>query len=98
MWQSVFELIATLAVITNAALMVFTAGVYDDFSSVGKTFMFVGFQWACFTLQFILAAIVPDIPEAVDVQVARALITFILPQTLSKTYSLSHTLSPAPLL
>jgi anoctamin-10/anoctamin-7 len=50
-WQTIFLIISMAAVVTNAALTVFTMDTLDDYSFGLRMWIFIGFQWACFTLQ-----------------------------------------------
>jgi hypothetical protein len=71
-WQTVFTIIMVASVITNAGISVYTM---DSISAVlpleTLLWIFILFQWACFTLQAILMALVPDIPEDVEIQLKR---------------------------
>eukprot|EP01039_Chlorochromonas_danica_P004477 gene4477-4905_t len=70
-WQSIFLMISVAAVITNAALTVFTMDTLDSFSFQLRMWIFVGFQWVCFSLQMIIMAVIPDVPEEIDIQLER---------------------------
>lgn len=50
-WQTIFLIITVAAVITNAALTVFTMDTLNHFSFQLRMWIFIGFQWTCFTLQ-----------------------------------------------
>jgi len=71
MWQTIFLMIAVIAVITNAALTVFTMTVIDSWSLAWRFWVFILFQWICFVLQAFIMAIIPDIPEEIDIQLQR---------------------------
>ena len=75
-WQTVFELIATIGVITNAGLICFTMNVltknpYWSFSMYGKAWIFIGFQWVLFVSQLVVRLAVRDIPHHVEIQSGR---------------------------
>ena len=50
-WQTIFELLITAAVVTNAGLIVFTMGLIDGFTLYTRFFIFIGYQWILFTIQ-----------------------------------------------
>ena len=70
-WQVVFTILMVASVITNAGLAVYTMRSLEEKPLIVKFWVFVGFQWACFTLQAILMALVPDVPVDVEIQIAR---------------------------
>lgn len=83
-WQSIFEFVTVIAVVTNAALVVFTMTVIPDrYSFVARFWIFVGFQWFMFFLQQVLKALVPDEPYMVEVQ--RERMAFINSKVINKT-------------
>ena len=53
-WQGIFLILSIIAVITNGGLTVFTMSTFDKYKSVTKLWIFVVFQWVCFTLQVII--------------------------------------------
>jgi len=70
-WQTIFTFISIAAVITNAGLICFTMDVLDAYSNYGRLWIFVGFQWCLIGIQFIAQALVPDVPEEVEIQLER---------------------------
>ncbi len=66
------DLIIAASVVTNAALIVFTMGLVDSYTEYTRFWIFIGFQWVVFGLQYVIRASVPDVPEEVKVQVERA--------------------------
>lgn len=71
-WQIIFLLLAIVAVVTNAGLTCFTMDVFDHgFSVQFKYWVFILFQWVCFSLQATIMAVIPDIPEEIEYQLAR---------------------------
>jgi hypothetical protein len=53
-WQTIFLMLSIAAVITNAGITIFTMTVLDQFSIEFRFWVFIGFQWTCFTCQVIL--------------------------------------------
>lgn len=49
--QSIFLLLSVISVITNAGLTVFTMNTLDGYTDHVRYWIFVLFQWICFTLQ-----------------------------------------------
>ena len=70
-WQTVFELMATLAVIANAALVAFTMNIFDNYSLTFRFWLFISSQWFIFSLQTIIRIVIPDEPLQVDIQIGR---------------------------
>jgi anoctamin-10/anoctamin-7 len=70
-WQSIFSIISVAAVITNAALICFTMTVLHQYSLFGRVWIFIGFQWVLISIQYVTQAIIPDVPESVEIQLAR---------------------------
>eukprot|EP01035_Chromulina_nebulosa_P019942 gene19942-25908_t len=81
-WQTIFTILSVASVVTNAGLICFTMDVLSggsnsntqdpSYSYAGKLWIFLGFQWVMLSIQFILSAAIPDIPEQVDIQLQRA--------------------------
>lgn len=71
MWQSIFLMIAVIAVVTNAGLTVFTMSVLDDYSEVFRYWVFILFQWVVFAFQAFIMEAIPDIPEEIEIQLER---------------------------
>lgn len=70
-WQVIFLLMSIAAVITNAGLSVFTMTTFNNHSKGTRFWIFIAFQWACFTLQGAIVALIPDVPEEIDIQMKR---------------------------
>lgn len=49
--QTIFLMLSIAAVLTNAGLITFTMDVLDPLSTTNKFWVFIGFQWVCFSLQ-----------------------------------------------
>lgn len=71
-WQVIFSLVSVVSVVTNAAIVCFTMNVLDGYSYLGRTWLFIGFQWFLISVQFIISAAIPDTPESVHIQQKRA--------------------------
>mmetsp|Transcript_27752 Transcript_27752/g.59816 ORF Transcript_27752/g.59816 Transcript_27752/m.59816 type:complete len:763 (-) Transcript_27752:195-2483(-) len=69
-WLSIFQFLSTAAVVTNSALICFTMDVLP-YGAAGKLWVFIGFQWALITTQFLAQEIITDVPEEVEVQMDR---------------------------
>ena len=72
-WQSIFLLLTVASVITNAALIVFTMNDLDGYSDKFRYWIFIGFQWVCFSTQFFIMAAIPDIPESIQYHKQRSI-------------------------
>ena len=72
-WHTVMEVIMTIAVITNGALIVFTMNLLPDdpFSYSNQFWTFIAFQWGVLTIQTVIRSFVPAIPYEVDLQLKR---------------------------
>jgi anoctamin-10/anoctamin-7 len=70
-WQSIFSVVATISVITNAGIIAFTMSVLEMYSFQVRVWLFIGFQWLCFLSQFIIQVAVPDVPYEIEIQQQR---------------------------
>eukprot|EP01038_Epipyxis_sp_PR26KG_P010969 gene10969-14731_t len=70
-WQDIFGIIALAGVITNAAIVCFTMDVLYAYSTFGRAWIFMGFQWVLISVQVIIQWYIPDIPEEVEMQIER---------------------------
>ena len=70
-WQSIFELLSSIAVITNGALIIFTMNIFVDYTLATRFWIYIIFQWVIFTFQFIIRAVIPDIPKDIAIQKER---------------------------
>lgn len=71
MWQDIFLVIITAAVVTNAGLAVFTMHTFNDLDVRSRFWIFVVFQWLVFGLQQVIMAAIPDIPDEIEIQIRR---------------------------
>lgn len=69
-WLLILQMTAVIAVITNAAILCFTMGLLN-FSDVGKTWLFIGFQYVVFLSMALFAYLVDDVPPYVQIQLDR---------------------------
>jgi hypothetical protein len=74
--------VTTICVVTNAGLIVFTMEVLKMYSDMTRMWIFIGFQWALFSLQYIIQVIIPDEPLQVGIQKQRA--NFLVSKILNK--------------
>jgi hypothetical protein len=70
-WYVILELMSTAAVISNAALIVFTGSRFDNTPLAERVWYFVLIEHALFLVKYGLALAVPDVPHEVDIQLAR---------------------------
>ena len=49
----------------------FTMTTFNNFSYVNKVWLFIGFQYLCFTIQALIMAVIPDEPEIRQIQLKR---------------------------
>ena len=70
-WGAIFAVITSICVVTNAGLIVFTMEVLKMYSDMTRMWVFIGFQWALFSLQYLIAVAIPDEPLQVSIQKQR---------------------------
>ena len=70
-WGAIFSVVTTICVVTNAGLIVFTMEVLKMYSDMTRMWIFIGFQWALFSLQYIIQVYIPDEPLEVEIQKQR---------------------------
>lgn len=66
-----FLVLSVVAVVTNAGMCVYTMHELDTLSRDARFWIFIGFQWLCFALQAVIMELIPDVPEAVEIQLQR---------------------------
>lgn len=69
--QLIFTITTIAAVVTNAALVVFTMDYLDNHSLNFRFWFFCIFQWCIFGLLVILMESIPDIPTEISIQLQR---------------------------
>jgi len=70
-WQDIFLVLTIISVVTNSALTVFTMNTLNALEDWIRYWIFVLFQWVCFSLQALIMIAIPDIPEEIEIQLAR---------------------------
>mmetsp|Transcript_21771 Transcript_21771/g.36403 ORF Transcript_21771/g.36403 Transcript_21771/m.36403 type:complete len:780 (+) Transcript_21771:27-2366(+) len=70
-WLDIMQLTSIASVITNAALVVYTMDLTNNFSDVGQLWIFIGFQYTIFVIMGIFAWWVDDMPNEVQIQLDR---------------------------
>ncbi|CAE7667975.1 ANO7 [Symbiodinium microadriaticum] len=68
MWQTIFTLTASAAIVTNAAIAVFTMDIFNDRQTDVRFWFFIIYQWIVFSFQAVLMALIPDEPYAIEIQ------------------------------
>ncbi len=69
-WLEIFQIIAAASVITNSGLLCFTLRVIT-IDGIGLVWIFIGMQYFVFFVMLLAAYVIPDIPEAVSIQLKR---------------------------
>jgi len=71
-WMSIFQFLACAAVVTNAALICFTMDVlWSHYEIQFRLWIFIGFQWGLFLLQYAASELINDVPHEVLIQMQR---------------------------
>ena len=72
-WFSILEIMASISVLTNIALIVFTSvKATEGMSELGRVWIFLILEHSILCLKFLLSVLVEDTPEDVEIQHARA--------------------------
>lgn len=71
-WESILTLMATLAVVTNSALVCFTGTFLDGYPTATRWLIFVCMEHGIIILKEVLALILPDVPDEVQMQLDRS--------------------------
>merc|ERR1719223_2661538 len=69
-WQAIFDFVSTFGVLSNGAIICFTMRSFH-YTTFGKAWVFIGFQWGLLSLQYIIGALIPDVPNDVVIQLER---------------------------
>lgn len=69
-WLVILQLTAVIAVITNAGLLCYTMQLIT-FTNVGKTWLFIGLQYAILVMMMVFSYLVNDEPPYVTIQKER---------------------------
>jgi anoctamin-10/anoctamin-7 len=78
-WQSIFAILTTVSVMTNAGLICFTMDLtWETVANGGwgasdaqRLWMFIAFQWVVIGFQFVCGVYIDDVPDDVDIQLKR---------------------------
>lgn len=70
-WLVIFQLISVVSVVTNAGLICFTMDTLDEYTAIGRVWIFIGFQWALISIQFFAERVIPDEPAEAVIQIER---------------------------
>ena len=70
-WEACFGVIAALSVGTNAALMAFVTSSFSGLPKDQHVWLFIGYQYIVFGIQNVMKAMIPDVPEDVEIQIKR---------------------------
>ena len=68
-WYSIMEFMTVVAVVVNAGLIAFTAN--SPYEPVVQVWIFVGMSVLVLGVKFLIAAIIPDVPTKVTIQLKR---------------------------
>jgi hypothetical protein len=71
-WQGAFEVITVVGVVSNSGLIVFTMGMFADYSFEYQMWIFIGMQWLMFTLLAAGGHLIRDDPYRVEIQRKRS--------------------------
>lgn len=71
MWYGILQFLNMAGVVTNAFLIAFTSAWGKQFDAVGKLWVVIGFEHIVFTVKFLLAALIPDIPGHIELSMKR---------------------------
>lgn len=70
-WQNMLEILGACSVLTNAALICIVGTYFQDISSELRWILFIAVEHAMFAIKFFVGEILPDVPEEVEMQLAR---------------------------
>ncbi|KAL3880795.1 hypothetical protein ACJMK2_033006 [Sinanodonta woodiana] len=71
MWYTILTLVNFAGVVSNSFLIAFTSEWGMQFDTVGKLWVVIGFEHIVFVLKFILAYIIPDVPNDVEIAIRK---------------------------
>ncbi|GFN81556.1 anoctamin [Plakobranchus ocellatus] len=71
MWYGILNLVNFIGVLTNAFIIAFTSDWGSQFSTTGKLWVVIGFEHIVFFLKFVLAYLIPDVPQEVRLAIRR---------------------------
>jgi anoctamin-10/anoctamin-7 len=69
---AILEIVAFFAVLSNSAIVAFTGNYTEDYTWVVRVWIFVSMAAGILGIKTLIAAIVPDVPHEVTIQLKRA--------------------------
>ncbi|XP_048774144.2 anoctamin-4-like isoform X2 [Ostrea edulis] len=70
-WYGILDLVNTIGVITNGFLIGFTSSWASNFNDADKLWVVLGFEHIVFSMKFIIAYLIPDVPRDVRLAIRR---------------------------
>lgn len=67
----ILEFLTTSAVLVNAGLVAFTGSFADGHSAASRVWIFVGISTGVLLLKYLIAVLIPDVPNDVTIQLKR---------------------------
>lgn len=71
-WYTILEVMSTICVMTNVALIVFTGNQFAWASSWGRVWAFLLIEHAILGVKYVIAVLIPDVSPDVEIQIQRA--------------------------
>ncbi|CAG5134636.1 unnamed protein product [Candidula unifasciata] len=71
MWFEILNLVNFVGVITNAFIIAFTSNWGKQFDLTGKLWVVIGFEHLVFLLKYLLAYLIPDVPQDIRLAIRR---------------------------
>ena len=68
----ILEFLTASAVLVNAGLVAFTGTFADGYSAALRVWIFVGISTGVLLLKYVIAVLIPDVPNDVSIQLKRA--------------------------
>jgi len=70
-WQNMLEILGACSVLTNAALICIVSSYFTNISKELRWILFIVVEHAMFAIKYFVGEILPDVPEEVEMQLAR---------------------------
>lgn len=70
-WYFILNIMSSLAILTNCAVLFYTSTQFKLLSSEAKVWLFFLTEHVLLSFRSLLSVIIPDMPEAVDIQLQR---------------------------
>ncbi|CAL1545216.1 unnamed protein product [Lymnaea stagnalis] len=71
MWLNILQFVNCVGVVTNSFIIAFTSSWASQFDLPGKLWVVIGFEHIVFTIKFLLAYLIPDVPQDVQLSLRR---------------------------